>query len=157
MAAPALGLGVGAACLYALEKKYALLHDLMLASHLLPMAYLKLHMKEPGYNVLKFWNATLSKYPEKTAVIFENRRVSFADMERTSNQMAAFLSKQGVQKGATVALVMQNKPEFICWWLAITKLGAKVALINSSIKQKGLVHCIRVASSSAVVVDEECF
>ena len=59
-------------------------------------------MKEPGYNVLKFWNATVCKHQDKTAVIFENRRWSFADMERTSNQMAAFLAKQGVQKGATV-------------------------------------------------------
>merc|ERR1719387_439093 len=48
---------------------------------------------------------------------------------------------------------MENKAEFIAWWLAITKIGAQVAMINYNIKQKGLVHCIKVANSKAVIFD----
>ena len=72
-------------------------------------------------------------------------RYTFADLERTSNQLAGWLAKQGMKEGQVVALVMQNKPEYVAWWLAMMKLGIKIAMINHQVMKKGLVHCIKVA------------
>lgn len=36
-------------------------------------------------------------------------------------------------------------------WLAFAKLGVKCAMINHQIKQKGLVHCIKVQAPGRVV------
>merc|ERR1719424_200504 len=76
-------------------------------------------------------------------------------MEILSNQMAGWITKQGMKQGDTMALVMQNRPEFICWWLGMAKLGIKVAMINYNIKAAGLVHCIKVANCTAVIFDED--
>merc|ERR1719235_1621583 len=37
----------------------------------------------------------------------------------------------------------------------MTKIGAQVALVNYSVKRKGLVHCIKAANSKAVVFDAD--
>ena len=43
--------------------------------------------------------------PPRSSVKFENRQLSFRDMDRTANQMAGWLSKQGYKKGQAIALV----------------------------------------------------
>merc|ERR1719171_1111670 len=101
------------------------------------------------------WLEAVAKHGEKTAVIFENKRSSFLDMERCATQMAWYLLEKGITTGDTVSLYMQNKTEFICWWLAITRLGAKVGLLNYAVQGKGLVHCIKVSSAKMVICDDD--
>lgn len=50
---------------------------------------------------------------------------------------------------------MENRPEFIGAWLGASKIAVKVAMINTSIVQKGLAHCINVSSSKAVIYGKE--
>ena len=98
------------------------------------------------------------------------RSLTFEDVENMSNQLANLLHSRGIVRGDTVALFMENRPEFIVSWLAITKLGgasramarltrqpdaAKCAMINTSIVQKGLVHCIAVSGAKAVLFGTE--
>lgn len=92
-----------------------MVHDFGIILKAIKMLRLKRNISTPGFNVITIWNETVAQHAEKTAVLFENRRVSFRDMERMSNQMAAWLTKQGIKKGDALALAMQNKPEFICW------------------------------------------
>ena len=69
--------------------------------------------------------------------------------------MANFFLSQGLQRGDTVALFMENRPEFVISWLGMTKIGVKVAMINTSIKEKGLVHCIKISSCKMVIFGAE--
>ena len=67
-------------------------------------------------------------------------------MEFLTSKLAFYLYYfHNIRRDDAVALYMENRPEFICWWLAISRLGAKVALLNHSVKSKGLVHCIKEA------------
>jgi acyl-CoA synthetase (AMP-forming)/AMP-acid ligase II len=69
--------------------------------------------------------------------------------------MAHFFLSQGLQRGDTVALFMENRPEFVISWLGMTKIGVKVAMINTSIKEKGLVHCIKISGCKMVLFGAE--
>jgi len=101
------------------------------------------------------WDEALEKWPDNTFVIFEHRRLTFRDTEMLANQMAHWLLEKGLKRGDVLSLIMENKAEYIAWWLAMTKIGTEAALINYNIKSKGLVHCITVAGSAAVVFDAE--
>jgi acyl-CoA synthetase (AMP-forming)/AMP-acid ligase II len=116
---------------------------------------LKLGKRTDDYAVADIWAEAVAKWPDNTYVIFEHRRLTFKDMDMFSNQLAHWLIGQGIKTGDVVAMYMENKAEFIAWWLALTKIGAQVAMINYNVKQKGLVHCIKVANSKAVVFDYE--
>jgi len=112
------------------------------------------------YLVADFWAWTVRDFRNKTAVIMieddgSTRSFTFEQMDLKSNQYANLLASRGIGKGDTVALFMENRPEFIIAWLGITKLGARVAMINTSIVQKGLTHCINISGAKAVVFGSE--
>ena len=56
-----------------------------------------------------------------------------------------------MKRGDRVALVMENRPEFIMCWLGMTKIGVEVALINYNLRSRSLVHCISVSHASYCV------
>ena len=113
-----------------------------------------------GYNVAKHWHACVQQNgPKKAMVMIEEdgstRSLTFAEMDRLSNQVAHWLKSEGIKAGDSVALFMENRPEFVVSWLGMTKIGAKVAMINTAIKEKGLTHCIKISDSRIVLFGSE--
>ena len=54
---------------------------------------------------------TLSRHPTKTAILFEDQKWSFQDLENYSNKVANLFLKLGLKHNDTVALFMTNCPE----------------------------------------------
>lgn len=72
-------------------------------------------------------------------------------------RMSYILKNQyGVQKGDIVTMYFMNKPLFIIIWFALWNLGATPALLNYNLTSNPLLHCIKVASSRTLLVDDEC-
>ena len=42
--------------------------------------------------------------------------------------------RQGLKYNDCVALLMENRSEFIIWWLGLTKIGVKIAFINTNLR-----------------------
>jgi len=61
----------------------------------------------------------------------------------------------GVAQGDVVALLMDNRPEFLMVLTAIARLRATSALINTNITGAGLVHAIRISKAKRVLVGIE--
>lgn len=151
-----------------LDRIMGLRSDIRLFSRILPgLARLRNKLKPyapdadgvvSGYTMTDLWVEAVTEFPDKVAVEFENRCLTFMGMERVAAAMAWWLyHKQGIRKNDTVMLCMENKPEFICWWLAITRLGCAVGFLNTNVKKKGLVHCVQVLGDGvkALICDED--
>ena len=69
--------------------------------------------------------------------------------------MAHFLLDAGFKHGDSVALFMENRPEYIGLWLGCTKVGLVPALINFNLRAKSLMHSISAVSASAVIFGKE--
>ncbi|MEE3331836.1 MAG: long-chain-acyl-CoA synthetase [Myxococcota bacterium] len=93
--------------------------------------------------------------PEGLAIAFEDRRYSWAELDREVNRYAQALRKLGVAQGDVVALLMDNRPEFLMVLTAIARLRATSALINTNITGVGLVHAIRISKAKRVLVGIE--
>jgi len=100
---------------------------------------------------------TVEKYPNKLALIFEGRELNWGQFNRLVNQFAHLLKLQGVQRGDVVSVLLENRIELLVSVLALAKIGATGALINSSLRGKSLVHCVTVAESRKCLVGEELF
>ncbi|KAK4336699.1 hypothetical protein RND71_043445 [Anisodus tanguticus] len=61
----------------------------------------------------------------------------------------------GFQPGEEIALMMNNRPEFIGIWLGLSKAGLVTAFINTSLREKSLIHSISVVNCKAVIFDHE--
>ena len=68
--------------------------------------------------------------PNKTAVVCENERKTYREMNNLSNTLAVGLAELGIQKGDRIAIYMPNSIELVATFYALEKLGAIVAWVN---------------------------
>ncbi len=70
-------------------------------------------------------------HKDKTYIVFEGERLTFADNIRQASNLARWLvEEQGINKGDRVAIAMRNLPEFaVAFWATIAS-GAVAVLLN---------------------------
>jgi fatty-acyl-CoA synthase len=54
-----------------------------------------------------------------------------------------------------VALLMPNRPEYLCIWLGLSHVGIVVALINTELRGQALAHCLKIVAPKHVIVAAE--
>ena len=69
--------------------------------------------------------------PHKTALRFDGRPVSYAQLERHVASLAIWLSENGVVPGERVAFLGQNCPELLEVLFACARLGAIFAPLSA--------------------------
>lgn len=106
-------------------------------------------------SIADIFRQNLAAHPNKPCLIFEDTEWTFAQVEEYSNKIANIFKSHGYKKGDIVALFMENRPEFVCTWLGLSKLGVVVPFINTNLKLTSLVHSITVAKSQAVIFGSE--
>ena len=77
--------------------------------------------------------AQARKTPDAPAIIHSDGAWSYAVLDARANAYAHWAMRQGVRHGDAVALLMENRPDFIAAWLGMFKAGASVALINTNL------------------------
>ena len=81
-------------------------------------------------NLSVLLEASAQDHPEQTAVIFNDRKLNYAQLNAAANMFAHGLKKLGVQRGDKVALMMPNLPFFPIAYYGILKTGATVVPFN---------------------------
>ncbi len=95
------------------------------------------------------------KRPEKPLILFEGRSVTYREFNETANRYANFFQKRGFIKGDTVALLMDNRPEYLIIHAGLAKIGVVPALVNNNIRGKVLAHALNIAEARAIIVGHE--
>ena len=97
-----------------------------------------------GWGPARLLARNAAERPSAVALLFEDERYTWADVARRANQYARFFRARGVAKGDVVALMFDNRPDFLFAELGLCNLGAVSALINSGLTGAPLAHAIRV-------------
>ncbi|XP_059608882.1 long-chain fatty acid transport protein 1 [Phlebotomus argentipes] len=108
-----------------------------------------------GWTVGHVFQSVVRRHPDKVALQIDDHVMTFQDVENLSNQVANYFFSLGFHRGDTIALLMENKPEYGCMWLGLSKIGVVTALINTNLRKDVLLHSIRVAEAKAVIVGTE--
>jgi len=90
--------------------------------------------------------------PNKIALLFEDKKWTWKEFNKESNKYANYFSKMGVKSGDTIALMVENCPEFLFATTGINKLQAISALINFNQKKQALLHAFNVVNSKWIIV-----
>jgi crotonobetaine/carnitine-CoA ligase len=75
---------------------------------------------------------------DRVFLFFEDQKITWRQIDSTSNQFASGLRDLGIQKGDKVVLMMQNHPDFLYSWFGINKLGAVEVPVNVAFKGDNL-------------------
>lgn len=97
------------------------------------------------------FKATVARFPNKVMFRNKQRDWTFKEAEDFSNQVANCFQSEGFASGDTVALVMENCPEYVLLWLGLSKIGVVSALINSNLKSLPLAHSMKIVNAKAVI------
>jgi long-chain acyl-CoA synthetase len=93
-----------------------------------------------------------SLYPDRTAIVFYGRRISYEELDVSTDKFAAALNNLGVEKGDRVALFLSNVPEFIIAYYGTLKIGSVVTAINPLSKEREVAYQLRDAEAETVIV-----
>ncbi len=89
------------------------------------------------------------RYPEKTAYIFMDIKMSFAEVNAAANQVANGLKEAGIGVGDKVALSCPNLPQFPILYFGIIKAGAIVVPLNVLLKTDEIEYHLRDSDAKA--------
>lgn len=111
----------------------------------------------PGsqWNPARLVQRNASRWPDRLALAFEDRRYTWFEFDRISSRYAQAFRKLGVERGDVVTLLMDNRPEFLFATTGLSRLRAIGALINTNIAGAGLVHAIDISKPKYVLVGSE--
>jgi len=95
------------------------------------------------------------KRPGNIALLYQDQSLTYAQLNACANRYAHWAQAQGIGRGQSVALLMENRPDYICAWLGLFKVGAQVALINTNLTGAALSHSIAISGARHAIVGAE--
>jgi fatty-acyl-CoA synthase len=93
-------------------------------------------------------------HPDKPAIIFNDRIISYRELHARSDRTASWLQSIGIEKGDRVAVMLTNSLEFVDVFLGCSRLGAIFVPINYRIAAAELKHPITNARPRLFIFDQ---
>ncbi len=90
-------------------------------------------------------------WPDRLALVFEDRRLTWRDLNARINQAANALRQAGVGRGDAVALLLPNSLELVELYWALAKLGAVAVPLSPLLRGPTLETLIRDSDAVALV------
>jgi len=97
-----------------------------------------------------FLEQSAARFPDKAALVCGKRRLTYAELERSANQLAHALIDQGVQRGDRVAIHLENSVEAVIAVFAVLKAGAVFLMVNSTTKCEKLAYILNDCRAAAL-------
>jgi crotonobetaine/carnitine-CoA ligase len=94
-----------------------------------------------------------SDHGGRTYLLFEDKRYSYAEVDRTTTRLGNGLKGLGVGKGDHVAFMMNNCPEVLWLCFGLGKVGAVTVPVNTAAKGELLAYYLNQSDSVVVVIE----
>ncbi|MBI2832570.1 MAG: long-chain-fatty-acid--CoA ligase [Chloroflexi bacterium] len=105
-------------------------------------------------NTVDFLNISAAICPDREAIIFEDKRITFSQLNERTNRLANALKKLGVNKGDRIALIQVNTNANIEAYFACAKLGAVYVPLNFRAKAEEFTYMINTAEVNTLFVGD---
>jgi long-chain acyl-CoA synthetase len=104
-----------------------------------------------SFNLASICREAAMETPDKTALIFDDVRITYAQLDALSDGIAAGLRAQGVGRGTAVGLQLPNIPHFLIAYFGILKAGAAAVPMNVLLKAPEVAHQLRDSGARLLV------
>ena len=108
----------------------------------------------PLKSVPQLFDQATERAPDKPAVVFYGRSISYRELREASDRLACALADLGVRKGDRVALYLLNSPQFIIAYFAALKCGATVTPISPVYTSHEIRYQIEDSGARAIVCQD---
>jgi len=101
--------------------------------------------------VQDFLEGTAHRLPDKVALVCEDQRLTYGEIEAMANRLANALAQAGVRRGDRVAIYLCNSVEAVVSIYAVLKAGAVFTVINATTKADKLTFLLNNCRASALI------
>jgi fatty-acyl-CoA synthase len=104
---------------------------------------------------VSFLRRSAYMFPEKTAVVYGDRRYSYREMEERVDRLASRLRDSGLEKGERVAFLCPNTPPMLEGSFAVPAAGLVLVAINTRLGPDEVTYIVEHSGARMVFVDAE--
>jgi len=108
----------------------------------------------PLKSVAQAFDEATARAPERPAVVFYGRSISYRELREATDRLACALADLGVKKGDRVALYLLNSPQFIIAYFAALKCGATVTPISPVYTSHEVRYQLEDSGARAIVCQD---
>ncbi len=105
-------------------------------------------------NVSNIIEHHVAENPEKTAIIFGDRRISYAELDRLINRIAGGFLNRGYERGDVISLFLPSLPELIIGYLGTVRAGLTVNVVNAMLKEQEVAYILKDCATKGLLVDD---
>jgi long-chain acyl-CoA synthetase len=105
-------------------------------------------------SLVELMEQSFKQYASRPAYSFLGKEFSYADTERQSTALAAYLQGLGLARGDRVAVMMPNVPQYPIAVAAILRAGFVVVNVNPLYTPRELEHQLKDSGAKAIVIIE---
>ena len=103
----------------------------------------------------EFLERSANTCPEKVALVCGSRRLTYAEIEALSTQMARAMIERGLQRWDRVAVYANNSAESVLAIFAILKAGGIFLLVNPTTKQDKLTFILNNCRATMLITSDK--
>ena len=104
---------------------------------------------------LSFIERAADVYPERLAVVHGALRRNWSELYRRCRQLASALSRHGIGRGDTVAVMLPNTPPMVEAHFGVAMAGAVLNTLNMRLDAETIAYMLDHGEARAVIVDPE--
>ena len=109
------------------------------------------HIDYPETTMPAVLEETARKYPDHTALIFNNAKIPYREYNEAVDRFAAALQGLGVKKGDRVAIHLLNCPQFPIAYYAVLRIGGIVVPCNPVYTAREMTHQLNDSGAEVIV------
>jgi long-chain acyl-CoA synthetase len=106
-------------------------------------------------NIRQTLEDTAREIPHKEAIVLGARRITYGELDETSNRVANALLKMGMKKGAHVAILLSHSPEWVINYFGLIKSGGVAVLLNTALKAPELDSLLQDSDSEILITEKK--
>jgi len=107
-----------------------------------------------GITIAQMLARSAARAPEKTALVWADRRLSYRSIVETSDRLACRFLEAGIQPLDRVVVQLPNGPEFVFTYFALTRIGAIPVMALRAHRHTEIRHFVRASGAIAYVIPD---
>lgn len=106
----------------------------------------------PEVPLFHFLENSAQKFPDQPCTIFKGAEISYQQMSKLTDTLAAGLAGLGVKKGDRVGILIPNTPQFVLAYFAVLKIGGVVVATNPMYTGREIIHQANDSGMKVMIV-----
>jgi len=98
---------------------------------------------------------SVEKYPEKLAISYKDKRITYSELDSRANRVANGISAMGLKKGDKVGILLYNCSEFVEIYYGMAKAGIISVPINFRLAGPEIEYVVKNSDAKALIMGED--